>query len=121
MSGSRPALLSASASASIGTRPRESAVKMRRATADTQAMMISEEQALAAAALLKTTGRASSSVDRVEISADLVAAAVAAASFTPDVDPCRLINAEAFLHDGLADSHEIASMMLKRLVSDALR
>ena len=96
-------------------------VKWHGVSADTDAMMISEQQALAAATHLRSGECACDRRDFRDVPADLLAAAANAARLTPDIDASRVLNAVAFLSTGPMDSREIASMMLKRMVSDSLR
>jgi hypothetical protein len=84
-------------------------------------MMISHEQARAAASHIQEAETASRAWVRPEVSPDLIAAAVAVARNTPDADPERIADAQGYREGLCVDSRAVASMMLQRIVSDSLR
>lgn len=83
-------------------------------------MIISDEQALLAAQYLLS----GPSVD-THVSADvpdhLIAAARAIVDETPETRDDRVLEARAYLGSGSLDSHEVASKMISRIISDSLR
>ena len=84
-------------------------------------MMISKEQAHAAAVQLRMSAQSRRTARSTDVSPEVLAAAFAVAEGTPDTSPERIAEARTFLaHDG-ADSRVVASMMIQRIISDALR
>jgi hypothetical protein len=84
-------------------------------------MMISKEQARAAAIHLRTCASPQNGHAPADVSPEIVAAAFAVAANTPDTSPERIAEAEHYLAGVSADSHAVASMMIQRIISDALR
>jgi hypothetical protein len=89
--------------------------------ADIQCMMISREQAHAAAVHLAAHETGTAAVASVAVSPEVLAAAIALAQRTPDTSPERIAEGESYLAGDGADSRAVAAMMLQRIVSDALR
>jgi hypothetical protein len=96
-------------------------VKSRPPTADNLRMMISHEQARAAALHIHEAEAVPRDWVRPEVSPDLIAAAVAVARDAPDADPERIADVQAYREGRCVDSRAVASMMLQRIVSDSLR
>lgn len=89
--------------------------------ADTRYMMISKEQARAAAVLIRTRNADRASARSVDVSPEVLAAALAVVEGTPDTSPERIAEAELHMAGHGLDSRVVASMMLQRIVSDSLR
>ena len=88
--------------------------------ADTECMIISDEQAFLAAQALRSRcseGRC----NRPEISAELFAEVRAAIENTPETRDERVREAKDHLHAGVPDSREVAQKMISRIISDSLR
>lgn len=83
-------------------------------------MMISQEQARAAAQHLSTCGATTPYSATPDVSPEVIAAAVQVVRETPDTSPQRMSQARSYLSDG-ADSRLVASMMIQRIISDSLR
>lgn len=83
--------------------------------------MISKEQAHAAAEQLRATGSGIPCHPSVEVSPEVLAAALAVVESTPDTSPRRLAEAHHFLESDNTDSRAVASMMIQRIISDSLR
>ncbi len=84
-------------------------------------MMISHEQARAAAIRLQNTDDAPHPSRRPDVSDEVFAAAMAAAQSAPDTNLQRMAGVEHYRSGGCADSRVIASMMIQRIISDSLR
>jgi hypothetical protein len=84
-------------------------------------MMISKEQAHAAAEGLRNRGSRYMTPTSVDVSPEVLAAAFAVAESTPDTSPSRMAEAERYLASDGADSRVVASMMIQRIISDSLR
>lgn len=84
-------------------------------------MMISEEQARAAAQLLSTHAAADAAHDVPDVSPEVLAAALAVVRETPDTRPGRIDEARQYLENEAGDSRRVASMMIQRIISDSLR
>jgi len=84
-------------------------------------MMISEEQARAAALHLSTCGAAAPSAHTPDVSPEVLAAAMAVVARTPDMNPERMAEARTYLQSDGTDSRLVASMMIQRIISDSLR
>lgn len=84
-------------------------------------MMISDEQADMAAHQIARHAHNGNSVSSRSVDPEVIERARAAALLAPDARQDRIIQAKARLLVGLPDSHAIASMMVSRIVSDALR
>jgi hypothetical protein len=89
--------------------------------ADTIDMMISKEQARAAAVLLRNRGVASIHASATQVSPAVIAAACAVAESTPDMSSQRMADGRDYLENHTADSRVVASMMIQRIISDSLR
>ena len=96
-------------------------VKSTLPVADTQCMMISKEQARAAAVQLATRRPDTTSHTSSPVSAELIAEAIEIARSTPMTDATRLAGARSSLAAHPHDTRDIAAMMIHRIVSDALR
>jgi len=83
-------------------------------------MIISDEQAHAAAVYLRTSHGASGPIE-CHVPSDVIARACEAASAAPDTRPDRVEEARARLSGTVPDAGEVASKMLSRIVSDSLR
>ena len=88
---------------------------------DTRHMMISKEQARAAAEQLPISVTGQSAPPTPPVSPELVARAIAIARSTPAIDERRIAGARSFLALEEHDSRAVAAMMIQRLVSDSLR
>lgn len=84
-------------------------------------MMISKEQAHAAAIHLRSCASTECSDRSADVSPEILAAAFAVASNTPDTSPERMAEAQLHLAGDGTDSREVASMMIQRIISDAIR
>ncbi len=84
-------------------------------------MMISKEQAHAAAVQLRTRSYGACSHDSVGVSPEILAAALAVVANTPDTRSQRVAEAQHLLATDGADSRAVASMMIQRIISDSLR
>jgi hypothetical protein len=84
-------------------------------------MMISKQQAHAAAVDLRTQGSNRRATTSVDVSPELLAAALAVVEGTPDTSAERLAEAELYLASDHPDSRVVASMMIQRIISDSLR
>lgn len=82
--------------------------------------MISDEQARLAAEHLRQS-RTPRRLSECDVPKEVIEAAVRAASSAPDVRPDRVADARARLVSGEPNPHEVASMMLSRIVGDSLR
>ncbi len=83
-------------------------------------MIISDEQALLAAQYLHS-GPSADMPPRADVSDALLAAARAIVDDTPETRDDRVNEARAHLGSGSLDSHEVASKMISRIISDSLR
>lgn len=83
--------------------------------------MISDEQADMAAHQLASSAHNGIPVSAPSVDPEVIERARVAALLAPDAREDRIIQAKARLLVGLPDSHDIASMMVSRIVSDALR
>lgn len=83
--------------------------------------MISKEQAHAAAVHLRECAPGSSGTASVDVAPEILAAAFAVATNTPDTSPERVADARLYLMSEPTDSRLVASMMIKRIISDAIR
>lgn len=92
-----------------------------RIASDIESMMISHEQARAAALHLRSYDGSEPGTDRPNVSPEVLAAAVAVARSTPDTNPQRLAEARHYLDGDGTDSRAVASMMIQRIISDSLR
>ena len=90
-------------------------------SADTLVMMISREQAVAAAAQLARGAEVAGSPASTAVSPDLLARAIAVAKNTPASDERRVADARSSLAADAYDSRDVAAMMIQRIVSDSLR
>jgi hypothetical protein len=84
-------------------------------------MMISKEQARAAADHLKAHPSCESATCSPQVSPELLAAAIAVIQDTPETNSQRVAIAQHHLEAAATDSHVIASMMIQRIISDSLR
>jgi hypothetical protein len=84
-------------------------------------MMISDEQARLAANLLKTSCDVHSRMAVNDVPQEVIDAAREAASQAPDLRDDRVQEARERLAHGDLDPHAVASMMLGRIIGDALR
>lgn len=84
-------------------------------------MIISDEQARAAAAYLKSTGLKPCIGHACVVPDEVIRMAVRAAEEAPDLREDRVAEARERLGSGSVDSSEVAEKMLSRIVSDALR
>jgi hypothetical protein len=84
-------------------------------------MMISHEQARAAAIHLHYTGETPRERVRPDVSDEVLAAALAAAQNAPEENPGRLADMQRYRDGACADSRAVASMMISRIISDSLR
>jgi hypothetical protein len=84
-------------------------------------MMISKEQARAAARQLADSDRISAPVSRPHVSAAILQRAVAIAKQASFADEDRVAEGRLLLATDTLDSQDIAAMMIHRIVSDALR
>ena len=83
-------------------------------------MIISDEQALLAAQYLHF-GPSADMHPSADVSDSLLAAARAVVDETPETRDDRVLEAKAYLGSGSLDSHEVASKMISRIISDSLR
>lgn len=83
-------------------------------------MIISDEQARLAADYLRHPAARAASVQECSVSSDVLAEAIDIASHAPDVREERVEEARLRLKADVS-ADEIASKMLSRIVSDALR
>jgi hypothetical protein len=83
-------------------------------------MMISAEQARLAAEDLRQQ-RIGAHAAHHGISLELLIAARDAVDNTPDTRPERVQEAMNHLDSGVPDCHEVAQMMISRIISDSLR
>ncbi len=99
----------------------EHPIKCALTGADRECMIISDEQARMVASDLANV--ADSTFRRADCTVDpaVIQRACSAALRAPDAREDRIIQARARLLAGLPDSHEIASKMVSRIMSDALR
>jgi hypothetical protein len=84
-------------------------------------MMISREQARAAAAQLTSHPMLVACAGEAPVSAEVFNQAFAAACNAPATDVRRVADARTFLARDAHDSRDVAEMMIQRIVSDALR
>lgn len=84
-------------------------------------MMISKEQAHAAAVLLRDRAVTSRNGSRRAVSPEVLAAAHAVAEGTPDTNPQRMADGQHYVATAGADSRVVASMMIQRIISDSIR
>jgi hypothetical protein len=84
-------------------------------------MIISNEQAQAAAAYLKLHQSHDCERGACSVSADVIAKARAAVEMAPELRLDRVNEARERMGAGAVDSREVAEKMLSRIVSDALR
>ncbi len=84
-------------------------------------MMISHEQARAAAFELRSGVTSAPVMPPADVSAEVLAAAMAVVQETPDTSPERLADAQSLLAGESPDCHAVASMMIQRIISDSLR
>jgi len=96
-------------------------VKAAEHGADTHTMMISKQQARAAAAQLNNYSARMQSVGGPPVSAEVLSQAFAAACNAPATDVRRVADARTFLARDAHNSRDVAEMMIQRIVSDALR
>ena len=96
-------------------------VKAADTWADTQPMMITKEQARAAAAQLANHPGRVASTHCAPVSAEVLSMAIAAARNAPAADPRRVEGARNYLASDARDSRDVAAMMIQRIVCDALR
>ena len=89
--------------------------------ADTQDMMISKEQATAAARHLVTQSHEAVRCRAMAVSDELLEQAAAIVRDTPATDERRIADARLYLQSDRHDSRDVAAMMIQRIVSDALR
>lgn len=83
-------------------------------------MIISEEQARLAAHALRTSC-SEHECSRVDVSPELFSRVFAAVLETPETRDERVREAIHYLGAGTPDSHEVASKMISRIISDSLR
>ncbi len=83
-------------------------------------MIISDEQALLAAQYLHSGPMADVHVS-ADVSDSVLQAARAVVDGMPETRDDRVSEARAYLGSGSLDSHEVASKMISRIISDALR
>jgi len=83
-------------------------------------MIISDEQALLAAQYLHS-GPSADMHPSADVSDSLLAAAHAIVDGMPEMRDDRVSEARAYLGSGSLDSHEVASKMISRIISDSLR
>jgi len=84
-------------------------------------MMISKEQAHAAAEHLRFRGPRVGSLNSTDVSPEVFAAAFAVVQNTPDTNPQRMADGRHYLDTEGADSRVVASMMIHRIISDSIR
>jgi hypothetical protein len=84
-------------------------------------MMISTEQAHAAAEQLRQGGSGPGRTTEAKVSPEVLAAAFSVVENTPDTSARRLAEAHNYLASEGADSRLVASMMIQRIISDSLR
>jgi|GEM_PF-2484635 len=84
-------------------------------------MRITQQQARAAAERLRHGSGDREQPTEAPVSPEVLAAAVAVARSTPDTSAQRIADAKTYLAGVPADSRVVASMMIQRIVSDALR
>jgi hypothetical protein len=96
-------------------------VKTTQKTADTRDMMISKEQARAAAEQLANRLGAPVQTPTPPVSPELLAHAISIACCAPASDEGRIAGARSFLAERTHDSRDVAAMMIQRIVSDSLR
>lgn len=86
-------------------------------------MMISDEQVHRVVQSLRTKQAVSAPVEAAIPSADpdLVAGIVDMLRCTPDLRQDRIESAKRLVNGGMPDSHELASKLLGRVLSDSLR
>lgn len=98
----------------------DAALKRRLCLADTEGMIISDEQARLAAQDLRS-GPHSPRRRHPEISDDLMKLFVDAVENAPDPRGDRVRSARIGLNSGAIDSRAVASKMISRIISDSLR
>lgn len=96
-------------------------IKAANTSADTQCMIISDEQARAAANYLRDTHCRGAVCVAPDVSAELIQRAREVAEATPDMRSDRVVDAVERMRTHTLDSHDIAEKMLSRIMSDALR
>jgi hypothetical protein len=84
-------------------------------------MMISDEQADMAAQQMASSTHKDIPVSAPSVDPEVIERARVTALLAPDAREDRIIQAKARLLVGLPTSHDIASMMVSRIVSDSLR
>lgn len=84
-------------------------------------MIISDEQARAAARYLRDTHGDTGSTAVAQVPDDIIERACEAAAASPDTRPERVVEAVERMKTHTLDSHDIAEKMLSRILSDALR
>ena len=84
-------------------------------------MMISDEQAMAAASYLRTSPFLRGRVAHPEISPAILAAARAIVETTPEMRSDLVAEAIDHLGEGNPDSRDVASKIISRCISDSLR
>ena len=84
-------------------------------------MMISHEQARAAAIHLHYANEPRRERVRPDVSDEVLAAALAAAQNAPEESPTRIADMQHYRDGACADSRAVASMMIHRIISDSLR
>jgi hypothetical protein len=84
-------------------------------------MMISKQQATAAARELAAPCAQPSQTVEAAVSRELIERALDIARNAPASSAERLAEARQSLESGAHDSYDVASMMIQRIVSDALR
>lgn len=89
--------------------------------ADTQDMIISDDQARIAAEYVRSRAVGDTPVAHGELSDELRLRLNDVLAAAPDTRQDRVDEARARICAGTCDSHEIASKMLARIISDAVR
>lgn len=84
-------------------------------------MIISDEQARAAADYLKNPPTCADAACVADVPGDVLQAAQEVAAACPDMRPERVVEAVERMRTHTLDSHDIAEKMISRILSDALR
>lgn len=83
-------------------------------------MIISDEQARLAAQYLQES-HSDPGTAHEDVSSELMERVIAAVQHAPETRVDRVREAITHLHAGAPDSHEVASKMISRIISDSLR
>jgi hypothetical protein len=84
-------------------------------------MMISKQQARAVADYIRTKAASGTNANRVAVSPEILRAAFAVIENSPDTDPERIDAGRRSVACAETDSHLVASMMIRRIISEGLR